>query len=416
MSKSSKQTSATADIVLWGATSFVGQLLAAYLWPRYGATNEVRFALGGRSRSKLEAVHRDLNADDRLPLLVGDASDTKFLDTLASNAAVVVSTVGPYARYGSELVAACAANGTDYCDLSGETQWMRRMIDTQHPNAVASGARIVHACGFDSIPSDLGVLFIQDEAQQRFGHPLQQIKLRIKSMRGGVSGGTVASMLNFVEEARRDPAVAKIAKNPFALAPENMRKGVRQPNVSTLQYDSDIDSWVAPFVMAAVNTRVVHRTNALLGHRWGKEFKYDEAVMTGKGVRGAFRAAAFAGGLGAFFTGALFAPTRNLMNRAFLPKPGEGPSPEQQEKGSFKFFLLGSDSKDARLVAMVTGDRDPGYGSTSKMLGEAALCLLKDIDRENVKGGFWTPATAMGQKLIDRLIAHAGLTFEIVKK
>lgn len=414
MSQALKPNHAAADIVLWGATSFVGQLLAAYLWPRYGATGDIRFALGGRSRSKLKAVHRSLNADERLSLIVGDAMDTAFLDTLTSSATLVVSTVGPYARYGSALVAACAANGTDYCDLSGETQWMRRMIDAHQPGAEASGARIVSACGFDSIPSDLGVLFLQDEAGRRFGHPLSRIKLRIKSMRGGLSGGTVASMLNFVEEARRNPEVAKVARNPYALAPAGQRRGVRQPNVTRVEYDSEAGSWVAPFIMAAVNTRVVHRTNALLDHRWGSAFRYDEAMMTGKGVRGALRAATFTGGLGAFFTGALFGPTRKLMNRTFLPQPGQGPSPTQQEKGFFKFFLLGSDDDGNRLRAVVTGDRDPGYGSTSKMLGEAAVCLLKDIDRKTVPGGFWTPATAMGHKLIERLTAHAGLTFDIV--
>lgn len=413
MDDNDKNSPLTADIVLWGATGFVGKLLAGYLWPRYGATGEIRMALGGNSKKELEAVHHDLNADDRLPLIIGDAFDAAFLDQLAKQTKLIVSTVGPYAKYGSILVAACAENGTDYCDLSGETQWMYKMINAHQKNAEASGARIVHSCGFDSIPSDLGVLFLQTQAQERFGHPLHQVKLRIKSMRGGASGGTVASILNVIEEIRKDPEVAKIVKNPYALAPDGMRSGIRQPNVTALEYDSDAKSWVGPFVMAAVNTRVVHRSNALLNYAWGKDFKYDEAMMTGNGIMGSIRAASLAGTVGAFIVGGAFAPTRTIMKSTFLPKPGQGPSQKQRENGFYKMLLIGKDLAGNQLRANVTGDRDPGYGSTSKMLGEAAVCLLKDIGKTDIKGGFWTPATAMGQKLIDRLVANAGLTFKV---
>jgi short subunit dehydrogenase-like uncharacterized protein len=404
-----------ADIVLWGATSFVGQLLVEYLWPRYGATDEIRMAIGGRSRSRLEAVHRRVNADDRLGLLVGDASDETFLETMARNARVVVSTVGPYARYGSPLVAACASAGTDYCDLTGEPQWIRRMIDAHQETAAASGARIIHTCGFDSIPSDLGVLFLQEEAQKRFGQALSQVKLRVAAIRGGLSGGTVASILNVAEEMRRDPEVVKWAKNPFSLAPEGMRRGVRQPNVSGPTYDRDLNRWVGPFIMAAVNTKVVHRSNALLGYPWGDAFQYDEAMVMGKGMKGALQAAAFSGGLGAFFMGALFAPTRFIMKKTFLPKPGEGPSQKERETGFFKLHLIGKDQSGNALRAEVAGDRDPGYGATSKMLGESAVCLLRDRRESDLAGGFWTPASGMGRALIDRLTVHAGLTFGILE-
>ncbi len=404
------------DIVLWGAAGFVGRLLAAWLWPKYGASGDVRFALGGRDKPALEAVHRELKADDRLPLIVGDAFDETFINALTKQARLVVSTVGPYARYGATLVAACAANGTDYCDLSGETPWMHRMINAHQKEAEASGARIVHSCGFDSIPSDLGVLFLQTRAQKRFGHPMTNVKMRVKSLRGGASGGTVASMLNVIEEIRKDPAVAKIAKNPYALAPETMRSGVRQPNVSTFEYDKDVGNWVAPFVMAAVNTRVVHRSNALMDYAWGKAFTYDEAMMIGDGLSGRFRAAAFAGAIGAFMLGGYFAPTRFVMKKTLLPKPGEGPSPEARESGFYKLYLIGKDADGNEMRVTVKGDRDPGYGSTSKMLGETAVCLLSQIGKEDVNGGFWTPATAMGQKLIDRLSANAGLTFEAQNK
>jgi short subunit dehydrogenase-like uncharacterized protein len=404
---------AEVDIVIWGATGFVGRLLAGYLWSKYGNAGKIRFALGGLDPSALEDLHRDLKADDRLPLIVGNAFDETFLDALAKKANVIVSTVGPYAKYGSNLVAACAANGTAYCDLSGETQWMHRMINAHQHEAETSGARIVHACGFDSIPSDLGVLFLQTQAQKRFGHPMTDVKLRVRSIRGGASGGTVASILNVIEEIRKDPEVAKIAKNPYALAPEGMRSGIRQPNVSTFEYDADVKSWVAPFVMAAVNTRVVHRSNALMDYVWGREFKYDEAMMMGGGLKGRIRAASFAGALGAFLLGGYFAPTRFIMQQTMLPKPGEGPSAEAREAGFYKLNLIGKDPDGNQLRVTVTGDRDPGYGSTCKMLGETAVCLLKDIRKEDLSGGFWTPATAMGQKLIDRLTASAGLTFEV---
>jgi len=321
--------------------------------------------------------------------------------------------VGPYAKYGSKLVAACATNGTAYCDLSGETQWMHRMIKAHQQDAEASGARIVQACGFDSIPSDLGVLFLQTQAVKRFGHPMTDVKLRVRSIRGGASGGTVPSRLNVIEEVRKDPEVAKIAKNPYALSPEGMRSGIRQPNVSTFEYDADVKSWVAPFVMAAVNTRVVHRSNALMNYAWGREFKYDEAMMMGSGLKGRIRAASFAGALGACLLGGYFATTRFIRKQTMLPKPGEGPSAEARETGCDKLNLIGKDYDGNQLRVTVIGDRDPGYGSTCKMLGETAVCLLKDISKNDLKGGFWTPATAMGQKLIDRLIASAGLTFEV---
>jgi short subunit dehydrogenase-like uncharacterized protein len=415
MNDRNRNDSLKVDIVLWGATGFVGKLLAAYLWPRYGATGEIRLALGGNSQEELKAVHHNLNADDRLPLIVGDAFDAAFLDGLAKQTKLIVSTVGPYAKYGSALVAACVENGTDYCDLSGETQWMHKMINAHQTAAEVSGARIVHSCGFDSIPSDLGVLFMQTQAQKRFGHPMNQVKLRIKSMRGGASGGTVASILNIIEEVRKNPEIAKILKNPYALAPDGMRSGIRQPNVSTFEYDEDAKSWVGPFVMAAVNTRVVHRSNALLGYAWGKDFKYDEAVMAGDGIMGRIRAASLAGTIGAFIVGSAFAPSRAIMKNTFLPKPGQGPSQEKRESGFYKILLIGKDPAGNNLTAKVNGDRDPGYGSTCKMLGESAVCLLKDIGKNDVKGGLWTPATAMGQKLIDRLIANAGLTFNIVE-
>lgn len=398
------------DLVIFGATSFVGQILTRHLVDRIGNDGDVRWAIAGRSADKLGHVAAETGAlCDRI---VADAADAEAMRSLAESTRVIVSTVGPYALYGSPLVAAVSAAGTDYCDLSGEPHWMRAMIDAHHDEAVASGARIVHACGFDSIPSDLGVWFTQQQAVEQLGAPCTSIALRVKAMKGGPSGGTVASGLNLIEEARNDPALRKILGNPYALAPEGMRKGPKQPNVTMPQRDEASGQWAAPFIMAATNTRVVQRTHALLGRPWGDDFEYDEAMSVGDGPVGAMKAAAVTGGMGAFAGLAVFRPGRKLLGMV-LPEPGEGPSPEAQEAGFFDIRLYGSTADGRTIVTKVTGDRDPGYGSTAKMLAEAALAFL-DVRRTTTAGGFWTPATAFGDLLIDRLVEHAGLTFDVV--
>lgn len=399
------------DLVIFGATSFVGQILTKHLVDRIGHDGAVRWAIAGRSGDKLAHVAAETGAlCDRI---VADADDAEAMESLAGSARLIVSTVGPYALFGSRLVAAVAAAGTDYCDLTGEPHWMRAMIDAHHTDAEASGARIVHACGFDSIPSDLGVWFTQQQAFERFGQPCTSVSLRVKAMKGGASGGTIASGLNLIEEARSDPALRKILGNPYALAPEGMREGPRQPNVMMPQRDQASGQWVAPFIMAVTNTRVVHRTHALLGRPWGDDFEYDEAMLVGDGPLGAVKAAAVTGGMGAFAGLAAVGPGRKLLGMV-LPEPGEGPSPEAQEAGFFDVRLYGSTADGNTIVTKVTGDRDPGYGSTAKMLAESALALL-DTSRSTTAGGFWTPATAFGDVLIDRLVERAGLRFDVVE-
>lgn len=399
------------DIIVFGATSFVGEILCRYMVGRYGTGGPVRWAIAGRSRSKLDAVAESTGA--RVEKIVADAADDAAMAALTSSTRVVVSTVGPYALYGSPLVAAAARSGTDYCDLTGEPQWMQRMIDAHQETARQSGARIVHTCGFDSIPSDLGVWFTQQQAAQRLGAPCSRIAMRVKAMKGGASGGTVASLMNVLEETAKDPSLRKVLTNPYALAPADMRSGPRQANVQLPEHDAVSGNWIAPFVMASINTRVVFRSHALLGQPWGKDFRYDEAMMMGSGVGGALMATALAGGLGGFMALASVAPLRDLLNRYVLPKPGEGPSPAEQEAGFFDIRMYGTTNDGRSITTKVTGDRDPGYGSTAKMLGEAAVCLL-ELNRESVGGGFWTPSTAMGQALLDRLVANAGLTFEVL--
>lgn len=402
------------DIVVFGATSFVGEILCRYLVERHGTDGEIAWAIAGRSASKLDSVAAETGAD--VPRIVADATDADAMAALADDARLVISTVGPYALYGSELVAACAAAGTDYCDLTGETQWMQKMIDTHSAEAERSRARIVHSCGFDSIPSDLGVWFTQQHAIERFGEPCTSIAMRVEGARGGASGGTVASMMNVMEETAKDASLRKTLANPYALAPEGMREGVDQPNVVIPKNDEASGEWVAPFVMAAINTRVVHRSHALLGRPWGDGFTYDEAMMMGAGALGAVKAGALAGGLGGFMGLAAIGPVRRALNRWVLPKPGDGPSPEAQEKGFFDLRFFGTTAAGDTIVTKVTGDRDPGYGSTAKMLAESAVVLMQTNrgEKTGVPGGFWTPSTALGDRLITALEAHAGLTFEVL--
>jgi short subunit dehydrogenase-like uncharacterized protein len=403
------------DLVVFGATSFVGQILTRYLAEEFGTHGRLRWAIAGRSAQKLEALRSSLGLKAaRLPVVVADAADDSALHRMCTGTRVVVSTVGPYALHGEPLVKACAVTGTDYCDLAGEVQWIRRMIRAYEKTARKSGARIVHCCGFDSIPSDVGVHFLQREARARFGAPCTEVKMRVKGARGGASGGTVASMMNLLKEASADPALRRELADPYSLCPDGDTTRVRQRDVRTPQFDADFDAWVAPFVMSAINTRVVLRSNALSRHSYGKEFRYDEAMLTGGGLKGQLAATAVTAGLGAVMVGGALPPVRAVLERFVLPKPGEGPSAEAQRKGWYDLRFLGRTADGRQLRVKVTGDRDPGYGSTAKMLGQAGACLAVDFADGGRPGGFWTPATMFGDRLIERLIAHAGLTFEVL--
>ena len=406
------QNTSPYDIVVYGATSFVGQLLCRYLCNMYGADQGVRWALAGRSLSKLEALRKGLGeAAAKLDLIPVDAADEAGLRRMCCRTRTIVSTVGPYALYGEPLIKVCAELGTDYCDLTGEVQWIRRMIDRYGAKARHSGARIVNCCGFDSIPSDLGVWFLQREFQSAFGRVCPRVKLRVRAMRGGVSGGTIASFLNILREAESIPAVRKELANPYSLCVESASDGVPQPETTGSTFDGDFNSWTAPFVMSGINTRIVHRTNALLGYAYGSDFVYDESVLTGSGLRGWVRASVISIGLRSF----TYAPVRRLLQRFVLPKPGEGPGPLQQSRGFFDLRLLGLAEEGQSLRVKITGDGDPGYSSTARMLGEAAICLTVDISRADCAGGFWTPAAVFGGSLLQRLQAKAGLSFELAE-
>jgi short subunit dehydrogenase-like uncharacterized protein len=402
------------DVIVFGATSFVGQILVRYMYEEFGLHGPLRWAAAGRSRPKLEELRSSLGPGaGRLELLTADAGDLASLRELCARGRVIVSTVGPYALYGEPLIKACVESGTDYCDLTGEPQWMRRMLATYEDAARRSGARIVHCCGFDSIPFDLGVHFLQGQARARFGETCPHVKMRVRKMRGTFSGGTFASMLNLLQEVAANPSLRRELADHYALCPQASKPRIRQHDVRFAEYDADFGAWLAPFIMSIVNTRIVHRTNALSHHAYGREFRYEEAVMTGRGLRGRLNAAAISAGMGALMVAGSMGPTRRLLER-LLPAPGEGPSPEVQRKGGYELRFLGRTQDGRTLRTRVTGDRDPGYGSTAKILGQAAACFALDVPKDKVAGGFWTTASIFGDRLIDRLRAHAGVQFDVL--
>lgn len=397
------------DIVLWGATGFTGRLVAEYFARNYlGGDTGLRLALAGRNKEKLEDVGKEIGAPP-LPILIGDSFDPESLDAIASRAEVVISTVGPYAKYGAELVAACVRNGTDYCDLTGETQFVRRMIDEHHEEAKETGARIVHCCGYDSIPSDLGTLMVQEAFKERHGQYATEVKMAAGEMSGSFSGGTFASMMNIVDELKENPGLRKVLGDPYALNPEGTR-GPDKGDQTGVRFDEDLDMWTAPFIMAAINTRIVRRSHALLGQPWGRDFRYSEVMSTGKGASGLSRAITFTAGIVAFMGAMAFPLTRPLVEKR-LPSPGEGPSEEARKKGYFKTRLVALGGGHT-VRGLVADQRDPGYGSTAVMLSEAALCLALQGAELGAEGGILTPASAMGMPLIERLRA-AGMTFEV---
>ena len=383
------------DIIVYGATGYTGRLVAEYLSQEYADDSGLRWAMAGRSQSKLEAVRDEINAPADTPLVVADTGDADSLRAMAERTRVVLTTVGPYQLYGSDLVRICAETGTDYVDLCGEPAWMRQMIDAHGETAKQSGARIVFSCGFDSIPFDLGVYFLQQAAQEKFGAALPRVKGRVRKMKGTFSGGTAASLKATLAAAKANPEIYQLLGNPFALTPGFT--GPAQPPAAKPEFDESLGSWAAPFVMAAINTRNVHRSNALLGHAYGSDFVYDEMILTGPGEQGEAIAKAVTG-------------DKSLAGDD-APKPGEGPTKEERENGFYDVLFIGEGADGKTLTANEAGKRDPGYGSTSRMIAESAICLVRDAT--DTQGGIWTTAPAMGDKLIKRLQEHAGLTFKL---
>lgn len=381
------------DIIVYGATGYTGRLVAEYLVQRYGSDPSIRWAMAGRSLGKLEEVREIVDPAHNAALIVADASDSDSMKALAARGRCIVTTVGPYQLYGEPLVASCAEAGADYVDLCGEPAWMRTMIDKYEVLAKNSGARIVFSCGFDSIPFDLGVWFTQEEAKKEFGAPAREISCRVRTMKGKFSGGTAASLKATMASAFKDPSIIELLKSPFALTPGF--EGVRQPSGSRPIIDPALGVWLAPFIMAPINTKNVHRSNYLLNHPYGKDFLYSEMVLTGPGEHGEKIAKALAS-------------DNSLMGES-APKPGEGPTKEERETGFYDILFLGETARGEKIRTHCKGDRDPGYGSTSKMVAESGLCLVRDCP--DTQGGIWTPAAAMGRRLLKRLEANAGLSF-----
>lgn len=389
-------SSAKFDIVVYGATGFTGQLVAEYLSAHYKDGKALTWALAGRSLDKLRSVREAIGAHAETPLIVADASDAASLKAMVAQTRSVITTVGPYQFYGEELLAACVAAGVDYFDLCGEPVWMRKMIDKYEAAAKASGARIVFSCGYDSVPFELGTFFVQEEAKRVFGAPAPRVKGRVRDMRGTLSGGTAASAKATFDAVAKDLSLVAILNDHFALTPGFT--GPKQPKGNRAVYEEDLQSWAAPFMMALINTRNVHRSNMLMGFPYGKEFVYDEMVLTGPGEKGEANAKRV-----------MAANAEKTGPNA--PKPGEGPSKEERENGLFNLLYVAIAPDGRQVRAGVTGDRDPGYGSTSKMISECAICLLRDA--ADVPAGFWTAGAAMQHKLIKRLRDNAGLTFEV---
>jgi len=381
-------------IIVYGATGYTGRLVCEYLNAQYGVNGDVHWAMAGRSKEKLIAVRDELGISGDIPLVVADADNAASVREMVARTQVLITTVGPYQLYGSDLVAACASAGTDYVDLCGEPAWMHEMIAAHGDAAKASGARIVFSCGFDSIPFDLGVWFLQQAAQEKFGAPVPRVKGRVRVMKGTFSGGTLASFKATMAAAAQQPAMIKVLMDPFALS--EGYAGVEQPSGMAPVYEEDLQSWSAPFIMATINTKTIHRSNFLLGHQYGKDFVYDEMLLTGPGEQGEQIARAVA-------------TDKSMADDPM--QPGEGPSKEERDAGRYDVLFVGANEQGQSLKAGVKGDKDPGYGSTSKMIAESAVCLLENPG--NVPGGIYTPAPAMGGLLVERLQKNAGLTFQL---
>ena len=380
------------DFVVYGATGFTGKLVVEYLVHKYSNNSQIKWALAGRNLEKLESVAASKNVPEGTVLLEVDSNDNASIEEMVLKTKCVLTTVGPYQLYGNDIVSACAKSGTDYVDLCGEPGWMHEKINELTETARETGSRIVFSCGFDSIPFDLGVLFLQNEVTRRYGKPSLNVRGRVREMNGEFSGGTAASLGATMAALKEKPELFAVLANPFSLS--NGFAGPDQPADNKPIFDDKLDTWVAPFFMAPINTKNVHRSNALMNHMYGKDFCYNEMWIMGPGDDG--KAAAD------------FISSSNPLSNA--PKPGEGPSRESRENGNYDILFCG-DVNDESVHVSVVGDMDPGYGSTSKMIAESAICLVKEC--EDLNGGIYTPAPSMGTKLIKRLQDNAGLTFKI---
>ena len=396
------------DLVIWGATGFTGKLVCEYITNSY-KSKDLNWTIAGRNEEKLLKLKNRLNIKNSI--LIGNSNDKSSLEKICSKTKVICSTVGPYALYGTNLIHACIKMKTNYCDISGETQWIRKIIDTFHEKAKKQKIKIVNSCGFDSIPSDMGVYFCQSNYYKENGEYANEINMRVAGSRGGFSGGTYNSLTNVIHEASLNRSVRKILNNPYGLNPINEQSGPDKKDLKSVEYDNEAKSWIAPFVMAGINTKIVRRSNALLNYKYGNSFLYSEAVLVGNGILGKI-----IGYLSLIPILMVIQKKGSVIKKIvdlFVPKAGEGPSKKQRENGFFSLkFFFGNNRQ--RYLAKVTGDMDPGYGSTSKMLAECAICLALD-DTLNENYGVITPSVAFEENILERLQNNAGLEFSMKK-
>ena len=398
------------DVIIWGATSFTGKLVCEYIFSNY-KTNEIKWAMAGRDKKKLEDVRSEI-ADTSVPILLADSFDENTLSDLVKQTKVMCSTVGPFSVYGTLLVDLCVRFKTNYCDITGEAHWIRTLIDKFHGEAKSKKIKIVNSCGFDSIPSDMGVYFIQNKIKKVYKNYAKSIKMRVAGIRGGISGGTYSSINNLLSEAYNDKTIFKVLNNPYGLNPNDKMEGLDKKDLRKIIFDKESNSWIYPFIMAGINTKIVRRSNALSNFQYGKDFRYEEAMMAGKGISGFWKS------ILAVFPLAMIGLRPNSFLKkivnSYMPKPGEGPGIEKRKNGFYnlRFYITIDEKRTA--FAKVIGDSDPGYGSTSKMLAESALCLAFDNLPENY--GVVTPSFSMGDKLLNRLNENAGLKFELIIK
>ena len=395
------------DVIVWGATGFTGSLVVEYIYNNY-KNKSLKWAIAGRSIEKLNEV-RLKSADNTIPIISANSDDIESLQSMVKRTKVVCTTVGPYALYGSNLVKACVESKTDYCDLAGEVQWIRKMIDQHHQKAKSNNVKIVNCCGFDSIPSDMGVYFIYKDSLI-LNKTISKIEMRVAGAKGGISGGTYESLSNVNKEALKDNEIFKTLINPYGLNPIGEQTGTDKYDLRKVKYDKTSKNWIGPFIMAAINTKIVRRSNALGGYLYGKDFEYDEATLGGKGFIGRLKSILMSIPIAVVMLAKPGSIIKKIVDR-ILPSAGEGPSKKDRESGYFNLRFYVTYKDGSRSVAKVTGDMDPGYGSTSKMLGESAVCLA--IDKLNGSYGVVTPSTAMGENLLERLKNNSGLTFKI---
>src|SRR6056300_497682 len=381
------------DVVIYGATGFTGKLVVEYMQEKYGKDEGISWAIAGRSEEKLNSVREELKVGSNVPQLLVDSNDTDSIASMVQQTKCVLTTVGPYQLYGANILQQCVIHGVDYVDLCGEPGWMHEMINEYSDQAKETGARIVFSCGFDSIPFDLGVYFLQKEVIAQHGQPASNVRGRVRDMNGEFSGGTAASLGATMASLKEKPELFEVLVNPFALS--NGFTGPEQAQDSKPIYDDKLKTWVAPFFMAPINTKNVHRSNALMDHLYGEDFCYNEMWIQGPGEEGK-AAAEFVG---------------SMNPLADAPAPGEGPSKESRENGNYDVLFCADLTDGSSLHASVSGDMDPGYGSTWRSPAQSALRLVNDC--VELGGGIYTPAPAMGEKLVTRLQANAGLTFKI---